>query len=142
KKLITLCCYVPAFILLLASYSCKEDNTGIPDNYRDRVPENVRLSANSPSSITVTWDEIKGATAYTVQLLGYKESDVAVASYMVNSTNQYVFDGLDERGNYYARVRTHFKTATSNWAYLMNGEERARIIPAYGVVDEDFGEGD
>ncbi len=131
--------HVLAVVLLWIFYSCERDKFHVSDSFKDRVPENVHLLEHSKSSITIAWDYIKDATSYTVQLVSSKESDFPIASYTTNSEDYYAFNGLEGIGNYYARVRANFPySATSDWVYVMDGSEIARIIPKYGIVDEDF----
>lgn len=143
KKLIINCNLVLALFLLLASYSCskKENTSNNTEEFKDRTPENVHLSSNTNSSITVSWDEVGEATGYSVQLLDSKDGDKPIErSPTIFSATHYDFNGLEEDDSYYARVRAHFYMATSDWVYIMNKQERARIIPKYGIVDEDFEE--
>lgn len=139
KKLF-MSCHILTFILLSVSYSCKRDE---PDNqhiFKDRLPENVRLSDYSNASITAAWTRAEDAAAYTVQLVGSRDSELPIDAYTTVSQDVYRFDNLDEIRGYYVRVRANFETGTSEWAYIMNGQEPARIMPKYGFVDEDFEE--
>lgn len=138
KKLRMYCCYVLALVLVAASYSCKQDSVDSPDNVNGKVPKNVRLSNYSSSSITVAWDHVEGATSYTAQLMGSKDSDKPIDRYIVITEDHYQFNGLAETRGYYIRVRANVNSATGDWVYIMNGQELARIMPKYGFVAENF----
>lgn len=131
-------CRMLALCMLLVLTSCNKQDTVNVGDVTDKIPENVRLDSYSSTSITVAWDHIEGATSYTVQLLRTKESDSPIPSYTTISKDAYSFIGLEETGSYYVRIRTNFNTAPSDWVYIMNGSEPARIMPRYGVVAEDF----
>lgn len=132
--------HVGAIALLLGVFSCKEEAADVPGDFKDKVPENVRLSDYSNSSITVAWDHIEGATSYTVQLLTTKENDSPIPSYTTVSKDQYQFTGLEETRGYYVRVRANFHTAASEWVYVKDEQKGARIMPKYGFVTENFQE--
>ncbi len=131
--------YLCAFILLLASYSCKQDESDV-GGVTDKLPENVHLSEYSSSSITVAWNRVEGGTSYTVQLLGSKDSESPIDAYTTTSKDFYRFSGLEEIRGYYVRVRANVDYATGDWVYITNGSQPARIMPKYGFVDEDFEE--
>lgn len=139
KKLTNYCCHLIVFTLLLASYSCKKEalDTG---GTTDKVPTNVHLSDYSSASITVAWDRIEGATSYTVQLLGSEDSEQPLDAYTTTSKDFYRFSGLEETRGYYLRVRANVNYDTGEWVYITDGQERARIMPKYGIVDKDFEE--
>ncbi len=139
RKLIMYCCHVLALTLLLVPYSCKQDTPDVKD-VTDKIPGNVRLLDYSSSSITVGWDHIEGATSYTVQLMGSKDSDKPIDRYIVIAEDSYQFSSLTETLGYYIRVRANVDYATGNWVYIMNGQEPARIMPKYGFVDEGYEE--
>ncbi len=138
KNLITYCYHLIAFFLLLTLFSCdeKEDDIG---GFTDKLPENVHMSDHSTSSITASWDRVEGATSYTAQLLDAKESDSPIDGY-TTSYDHYRFSGLEETHGYYVRVRANVNFDTGDWVYIMDGDERARIMPKYGFVDENFEE--
>lgn len=139
KKLTIYCCHILTLAFLCVSFSCEREQFHISDQFKNKVPENVYLLEHSKSSITVAWDYIKDATSYTVQLVGSKESAFPIATYTTYTEDYYEFNGLEGIGSYYARVRANFPySATSDWVYVMNNQERARIMPKYGVVNEDF----
>jgi len=140
KKLTMYYCHIWAITLLLGVCSCKEEASDVSGDFKDWVPENVRLSGYSNSSITITWDHIEGATSYTVQLLTTKESDAPIPSYTTISKDHYEFTGLEETRGYYVRVRANFNTAASDWVYLQDEQKGARIMPKYGFVAENFKE--
>lgn len=129
--------YMLACMLLLGTYSCKQNAPDI-GGVTDKLPENVQLLDYSNSSITVGWDRIEGATSYTAQLMGSKDGDKPLDSWIVVAEDQYQFSGLEELLDYYVRVRANVNYSTGDWVYIMNDEEPARIIPQYGIVDEDF----
>lgn len=139
KKITIYCCYLVALILLSASYSCKQEESDV-GGVTDKLPENVHLSDFSSSSITVAWERIEGVTSYTVQLLGSADSESPVEAYTTTSKDNYRFSGVEETRGYYVRVRANVDYATGDWMYIMNGQERARIMPKYGFVDLDFEE--
>lgn len=137
EKLTTYCCHWVAFALLLALSACNE--TSDIGGFTDKLPENVRLSGYTNSSITVSWDLVEGATSYTAQLLDSKESDAPIDGY-TTSFDSYQFNNLNEIRGYYVRVRANVNFDTGNWVYIMNGGERARIMPKYGFVADDYEE--
>ncbi|HMR17744.1 MAG TPA: fibronectin type III domain-containing protein [Sphingobacterium sp.] len=139
KKLTMYCCRLVTLALLLASYSCKQEASDV-GGVTDKIPENVTLWTYSPASITVAWDRTEGATSYTVQLLGSKDSDTPVDAYTTTSKDFYQFSGLQETRGYYARVRANVDYATGEWVYVMNGSQPGRIMPKYGFVDDDYEE--
>jgi len=139
KNLTTYCCHLIALALLLALSSCKQESSDI-GGFTDKIPENVHMSDFTSSSITVSWDRVEGATSYTAQLLGAKESDFPVDAYTTTSKDFHRFSGLMETRSYWVRVRANVNYDTGDWVYIMNGQERGRIIPKYGFVDEDFEE--
>ncbi|HHX36999.1 MAG TPA: fibronectin type III domain-containing protein [Clostridiaceae bacterium] len=139
KNLTTYCCHLVALALLLALFSCKQETSDI-GGFTDKTPENVHMSEYSSSSITVSWNGVEGATSYTAQLLGAKDSDSPIDAYTTTSKDFHRFSGLEETRGYYVRVRANVNYDTGNWVYIMNGEEKARIMPKYGFVDEDFEE--
>lgn len=126
------------FFLLLALFSCKKEVSDL-DGYTDKIPTNVHLSDYSTNSITVAWDLIEGATSYTAQLLDSKESDSPIDGYTTSFDN-YQFNNLNEIQGYSVRVRANVNFDTGDWVYIMNGGEKARIMPKYGFVDEDYEE--
>lgn len=138
KNLTTFFCYLTAVTLLLALYSCNKETSDIR-GFTDKTPENVHMSDYSSSSITVSWDFVDGATSYTAQLLGEKDSDSPIDAY-TTSYDFYRFSSLKETCGYWVRVRANVNFDTGDWVYIMNGGERARIMPKYGFVDEDFEE--
>lgn len=139
KKLRTHCYLMLALAGCLFS-SCDDAKTDGPGGggHFDRVPSNVRLSELTSNSITVAWDRVEGATSYTAQLLDSKDSDVPIDAYTTVSKDFHKFDRLSDVGSYYVRVRANKDFDTGDWVRLMNGTEPARIIPAYGIVSEDF----
>lgn len=138
KKIVMYSFHIIALPLLLTLYSCERGNSDNLGNAKDRVAENVRLSEYSDSGIIVAWDRIKGATSYTVQLLDSKDSEKPVDDYIVVSEDYYKFDVSKATEDYYVRVRANLNTVTSDWVYIMDGQEPARVIPKYGIVAEDF----
>ena len=139
KRLTMYCCHLVALALLLASYSCKQEASDV-GGVTDKIPENVILWTYSPSSITVAWDRVEGATSYTVQLLGSKDSESPLDAYTTTSKDFYQFSSLQETRGYYVRVRANVDYNTGDWVYIMNGSEPGRIMPKYGFVDEDYEE--
>lgn len=137
KNLTTYCCHLVALALLLALSSCNE--TADVGGFTDKLPKNVRMSNFTNSSITVSWDLVEGATSYTAQLLDTKESNSPIDGY-TTSYDSYQFNSLNETHGYYVRVRANVNFDTGEWVYIMNGAERARIMPKYGFVGEDFEE--
>lgn len=130
---------IAALTQLLVFGGCKPSPFIISDKNKDKVPENVFLLAHSSSSVTVAWDFINEATSYTVQLVSSPTDDYPLFTYTTTSQDYHEFNGLERTGSYYARVRANFPySATSDWVYIMNGEQHARIVPPYGIVDEDF----
>lgn len=125
---------------LIGLSSCNDDKeTVISTAHENDVPTNVELMEYSNTSITVAWDFVKGATSYTVQLLSEVDSDYPQHMYTTSTDDYYQFTGLSPRGNYYVRVRANFPySATSKWIYVMNDDKYARIMPAYGIVEDDF----
>lgn len=125
---------------LIGMSSCDNDReTTISTIHENDVPTNVELMEYTNTSITVAWDFVEGATSYTVQLLSNVDSDYPQHMYTTSTDDYYEFTGLSPRGNYYARVRANFPySATSKWVYVMNEDEYARIMPAYGIVNGDF----
>lgn len=137
-KNLTTYCHLIAFALLLVLSSCKEETSDV-GGFTDKLPANVHMSAYSSSSITVSWDRVEGATSYTAQLLREKESDTPIDGY-TTSNDSYRFSALEETRGYYVRVRANVNFDTGDWLYIMNEGERARIMPKYGFVDEDYEE--
>lgn len=131
-------CQILTLLVLSVSYSCKRDEPETQQFFKDKAPENVRLSNFLNSSITVAWLRAEDADSYTVQLLGSKNSEKPVHAYTTVSKDFYQFDNVEELRGYYVRVRANFDTGTSEWAYIMNGAQPARIMPKFGVVAEDF----
>lgn len=138
KKYIFL--FLPILIFSLIGLSCDIDReTEISTAHENDIPTNVELLEYSNTSITVAWNFVDGATSYTVQLVNAADSDYPQHIYTTSTEDYYQFTGLSPRENYYARVRANFPySATSKWAYIMDGEQYARIIPIYGIVDYDF----
>ncbi|NCC89466.1 MAG: fibronectin type III domain-containing protein [Spirochaetia bacterium] len=132
--------YLPLLLLTLVASSCDYDReTEISTAHENHFPANVELLEYTPNSITVAWDFVEGATSYTVQLLNTADSDYPLVTYTTTDEDYYQFTGLSRRENYYARVRANFPySAVSRWSYLMDGEQSARIMTAYGIVDPDF----
>ncbi|MBF6629390.1 MAG: fibronectin type III domain-containing protein [Proteiniphilum sp.] len=132
--------YLPLLMFSLIAFSCEFDNeTEISTAHENDFPENVEMLEYSSNSITVAWDFVDGATSYTVQLLNAADTDYPAYTYTTTTEDYYMFTGLSRRENYYARVRANFPySAVSGWAYLMDGENNARIMTAYGIVDPDF----
>lgn len=132
--------YLPLLLLTLVASSCDYDReTAISTAHENHFPTNVELLEYTPGSITVAWDFVEGATSYTVQLLNASDSDYPLVTYTTTDEDYYQFTGLSRRENYYARVRANFPySAVSRWSYLMDGEQSARIMTAYGIVDPDF----
>ncbi len=129
---------VLGLMVWLFVYSCKSDSTEDLGNYKNRVPENVQLSDYSNSSITVSWDTVAGATSYMVQLLDARSSEKPLDRYVVIAKDFYTFGSLNDTADYYVRIRANLNTVTSNWVYIMDGQQEARIIPRYGIVAADF----
>lgn len=126
-------------LVLLTLFSCKRDDEKDLNNLSKEVPENVDLAKYTSSSITVSWDSVKGATSYYVQLMGTDDpDDKPLNRYIVIGENSYTFDGLGELSAYYVRVRANLNTIASEWVYIMDGSNPGRIIPRYGIVEEDF----
>lgn len=132
-------------ILLFSSivvyiYACKtEKDLSISNEFEDIIPEKVQLLEHNNKSITIAWDFIKEATSYTVQLLGDADSDYPLFSYTTDDEDYYEFANLNPKQNYFARVRANYpNSATSKWVYVSQNNEKARIIPKYGIVDADF----
>lgn len=138
KNLITHCCHLIVLTLLLALYSCNKE-TSDEGGFTDKLPENVRLYGYTNSSITVSWNLVEGATSYTAQLLDSKDSDTPIDGY-TTSLDHYQFNSLNEIDGYYVRVRANVNFDTGDWIYIMNEGEKARIMPKYGFVAEDFEE--
>lgn len=138
KKLL-LSCQILTILLLSVSYSCKKrDKSDSQQIITDKTPENVRLSNYTNTSITIAWGRAEDAEAYTVQLLGSKDSETPIHGYTTVSKDFYQFENLEDIRGYYVRVRANFNTGTSEWAYIMDGSKPARIMPKFGVVAEDF----
>lgn len=138
KKYIFL--FLSVLIYSLIGLSCDDNReTEISTAHENDVPENVELLEYTNTSITVAWDFVEGATSYTVQLLSSADSDYPLHMYTTSSEDYYQFTGLSPRKSYFARVRANFPySATSKWTYIMDGDNYARIMPAYGIVDSDF----
>ena len=128
--------------ILLTTFSCNQDSVPDISDYANTLPEHVHLSDHSGSAITVAWDSLAEAASYTVELLDSMDSDSPLDAYTTASNNYYKFIDLEDTLDYYVRVRANFNTVShpviGDWVYLMNGENPARIIPAYGIVNEDF----
>lgn len=139
KKITMYCCHLLALTLLMVSSSCERESE-VSGGVTDKLPDNVHMSDLTSSSITVAWDRAEGATSYTVQLLGSKDSETPIDAYTTTSKDFYQFGGLQEVLGYYVRVRANVDYATGNWVYIMDGQNPARIMPKYGFVDEDFEE--
>lgn len=137
KNLTVYCCHLIAFVSMLASSSCGE--TTEVGGYTDKIPENVRMSDYTSSSITVSWNLIDGVTSYTAQLLDSLGSNYPIDGY-TTSYDFYRFSDLEDTRGYYVRVRANVNFDTGDWIYIMNGEKKARIMPKYGFVNEDFEE--
>jgi len=144
KRMIYCCYYTIIFTLLLAALSCKNESFPTIDDFQNKVPKNVHLSDYSNTSITLAWDRIENAASYTVQLLESGESDSPIDTYTTVTKDFYRFSSLNETDGYCLRVRANFNSAENpvigDWVYIMDGQEPARIMPKYGVVDKDFEE--
>lgn len=125
--------------ILLFSNSCKQGESVIIGT-TDKMPTNVILWSYSPTSITVSWDHIEGATSYTVQLLGNKDSDKPIDAYTTTTKDFYQFSNLQDTSGYYLRVRANTDYKVGDWVYIMNGSLPGRIMPKYGFVADDFKE--
>lgn len=138
KKYLSL--YFPLLVFSLIASSCDFDReTEISKAHENDFPTNVELLEYTSNSITVAWDFVDGATSYTVQLLNEAASDYPQHTFTTSTEDYYQFTGLSRRENYYARVRANFPySAVSKWSYIMDGENLARIMTAYGIVDPDF----
>lgn len=138
QKVLTFWCRILTIVMVLAAYSCKDE----PDHggVTDKTPDNVILWTYSETTITVAWDQVGGATSYTVQLMADKHSDTPLDAYTTVSKDFYQFSGLHETTGYYVRVRANVDYATGPWVYIMNEGEPGRIMPKYGFVDDDFEE--
>src|SRR5690606_23766606 len=95
KKLL-MRCQILILALLSVSYSCKQEEPDAWHILEGEVPENVHLSDHSNTSITVSWLRTEDAAAYTVQLLGSKDSESPVHVYTTVSKDFYRFDNLEE----------------------------------------------
>ena len=131
-------CQVLGLLALLFFNSCKSDDTEDLGNYKGKVPENVQMSDYSSSSISVSWDTVADATSYMVQLLDDRSSEKPLDRFVVIGNDSYTFEGLNDTADYFVRVRANLNTVTSDWVYIMDGDQAARIIPRYGVVAADF----
>ena len=127
-------------VCVSALSSCEDKGEiTITNKFAEDVPGNVQLLGYTSKSITVAWDFNENATSYTVQLLTSPDSDNPAYTYTTATEDYFEFGNLNARTSYYARVRANFPySETSKWVYIMNDNSRARIIPAYGVVDDDF----
>ncbi|MBL1408728.1 fibronectin type III domain-containing protein [Sphingobacterium faecale] len=128
-------------LILFFSGSCKRQESQLGGS-TDKKPANVILWTYSPTSITLAWDHIDGATSYTVQLLGDKDADMPIDSYTTTTKDFYQFNGLQEVRGYYVRVRANVDYNTGDWVYIMNNALPGRIMPKYGFVADDFKEPD
>lgn len=126
--------------LCVGLQSCKTDkDMEISSAFQNYTPEKVQLLEYNSKSITIAWDFIKDARSYTVQLLSSPDSDYPLYTYTTDDEDYYEFASLNPRQSYYARVRANYpNSATSNWIYVQQNSEKARIIPQYGIVDQDF----
>ena len=140
KHLYTGVCSSLVLFSLLFTGCTKKKDMEISDKFRSNVPENIQLLERTNKSLTIAWDIISGATSYTVQLLEDSESQDPLFFYTASKDEDYYeFTNLSSKSSYYARVRANFPySATSDWAYLLNNGEIARIIPSYGIVEPDF----
>lgn len=111
----------------------------ISNKYRAAIPQNVTLLDHTRKTLTIAWDYIPGATSYVVQLLASPEDEMPLYSYVTDNEDYYIFSNLAARQSYYARVRANYEnSATSDWVYVTLNNERAKIIPAYGLVAQSF----
>lgn len=126
--------------ILLALPGCKKKYDITPsDAYRQSVPQNVQLLDHTNKSLTIAWDFIPEATSYVVQLLSSPEDEMPLFSYISTREDYYEFSNLEPRKSYYARVRANFpNSAISDWVYVTNQDEIAKMIPVYGIVESDF----
>lgn len=136
---LTLIFAISVFLSLFLG-SCGEDqDMTISDKQKDNVPEEVQLLEYSDNSVTLAWDFVKNATSYTVQILEDPQSEYPLQYYTTSTEDYYQFTKLNKNASYYLRVRANYPySATSDWVYLMNGDKKARFVPRYGIVSEDF----
>lgn len=59
--------------------ACKDDGVEISGANKSKTPKNVKLLEYGPTSLTICWDFIRGATSYTVQLVDGEMNPVSEA---------------------------------------------------------------
>lgn len=127
-------------VMIWSMQGCNKDyDVSISDKYKSDIPKNVKLLDHTNKTLTVSWDYIQGATSYVVQLLASPDETMPLYTYVTNTEDYHIFSNLAARQSYYARVRANFKnSATSDWVYVTLNNETAKIIPAYGLVAQNF----
>lgn len=136
------CLIAFGFVLFIISCSHNDSLPKLSD-FENTLPKHVSLLDYSSRSITISWDTIEEAVSYTVHLMNSKDRSASpLQSYTTTSKSSYKFSNLGDTISYYARVRANFNSfeepVIGDWVYIMNEKDTARIIPAYGVVDENF----
>jgi len=103
--------------------------TGNQSNYASTttlldVPTNVTATANSVSSITVSWESVKGATGYRI----YRSTtaDGTYSSVTSTSSTLYADNSLSSGTTYYYKVAAYNSNVTSN----QSGYASATILPS------------
>lgn len=87
------------------------------------VPTNVGVRVGSTQAynngtITVTWNKVSGATAYTARLTKSSDNSTIVQSVTGETNNEIVFNGLSGGSTYVVQVRAIQVTDVSEWSAI------------------------
>ena len=110
--------------------ACKDDGVEISGANKSKTPKNVKLLEYGPTSLTICWDFIRGATSYTVQLVDGEMNPVSEALCKTTDAIDYhEFTDLATDRIYYGRVRANFPySSTSDWVYVTANEQPAMLM--------------
>ena len=106
---------------------------------KSKTPKNVKLLEYGPTSLTICWDFIRGATSYTVQLVDGEMNPVSEALCKTTDAIDYhEFTDLATDRIYYGRVRANFPySSTSDWVYVTANEQPAMLMASVGILELD-----
>lgn len=119
--------------------ACKDDGVEISGANKSKTPKNVKLLEYGPTSLTICWDFIRGATSYTVQLVDGEMNPVSEALCKTTDAIDYhEFTDLATDRIYYGRVRANFPySSTSDWVYVTANEQPAMLMASVGILELD-----
>ena len=106
--------------------ACKDDGVEISGANKSKTPKNVKLLEYGPTSLTICWDFIRGATSYTVQLVDGEMNPVSEALCKTTDAIDYhEFTDLATDRIYYGRVRAILDVEMSIPAQMVRDVELA-----------------